>query len=71
MNMDTTVIAAGPLVTEHLWALSPAVFIGFGLAAMGVMLLITAVVTVSGEGHPAKRFPCSASSGSHCLSSAL
>lgn len=57
MNIDTTVIAAAPLVTEHPWVLSSTVFIGFGLTAMGVMLLVLAFVTASREGASGEALP--------------
>lgn len=44
MNIDTTVIAAAPLVTEHPWALSPGALIGLGMSLIGVVFSVVVVV---------------------------
>lgn len=46
MNIDTTVIAAAPLVTEHPWGLSPVAIIGFGMSLIGVVISAFVVVAV-------------------------
>lgn len=46
MNIDATVIAAAPLVTEHPWALSPVAIIGFGSLLIGVVISVFVFVAV-------------------------
>lgn len=44
MNTDMTLTAAGPLVTEHPWGLSPGAFVGGFLMLLGGSILIFVMV---------------------------